>query len=78
MGIDQLAEVFRHLGKSRVPVQKAEKRLEDARQRWDAIKKSQPQVKAGVGPIQQSQGDRITQEIADFTQQVRASINVSA
>lgn len=44
--MDQLSEIFRHLGKNRVAVNKQEKRLEEARVRWDAIKKTQPQVGA--------------------------------
>ncbi|CAD7704939.1 unnamed protein product [Ostreobium quekettii] len=68
--IDQLKECFLFLGKHKVPVAKAEKRLEDARQRWDVVKKTQPQVKTDVQPIQASQGDRIQKEIEEFTLRV--------
>ena len=69
--IDQLKECFQFLGKHKVPVSKAEKRLEDVRQRWDTVKKSQPQVKTDVQPIQQTQGDRIRTEIEEFSSRVK-------
>jgi dynein heavy chain, axonemal len=68
--IDQLAETFHVLGKDKVSVNKYEKRLDEVKHRWDEIKKSQPQVKTDVEPIQLNEADRIKKDVERFATKV--------
>jgi dynein heavy chain, axonemal len=72
--IDQLHECFHTLGQEKMKdfkVKDFEKRLDEIGHKWDDIKKDQPQVKTDVEPIQQSEGERIKQEIDAYGHKVR-------
>ena len=63
--------MFKVLNRSRVPVQKQEKKLEDLFQNWRIVKQEHPNAKEAVLPIQQVEGSRIQSEIEAFTFEAR-------
>eukprot|EP00882_Tetradesmus_deserticola_P010125 GHRQ01010697.1.p1 GENE.GHRQ01010697.1~~GHRQ01010697.1.p1 ORF type:complete len:387 (+),score=127.04 GHRQ01010697.1:1021-2181(+) len=68
--IEQMKETLRVLAADKIPTGKLEKRLEDVANKWDEVKKLQPQVKSTVEPIQATQADRIRKDIDAFTTRV--------
>lgn len=69
--MDQLKEVLRHLSKSRVGVQKQEKRLEEIQRKWESVKSTFQSAKENVGPVQAIEGDRIRAQIEAFTSEAK-------
>ena len=65
--LDCIEETLHELAKHKISTSANDKRLEEARAQWEAIKKMVPDVKETVSPIQDLRGDEIKAKIATFT-----------
>ena len=65
--LDCVEETLVELAHQKISTSANDKRLEEARVQWEAIKKMVPDVKEIVSPIQDLRGDEIKAKIATFT-----------
>ena len=65
--LDCVDETLVELAHQKISTSANDKRLEEARVQWEAIKKMVPDVKEIVSPIQDLRGDEIKAKIATFT-----------
>ena len=65
--LDCIEETLHELAKHKISTSANDKRLEEARAQWEAIKKMVPDVKETVSPIQDLRGDEIKAKISAFT-----------
>jgi dynein heavy chain len=65
--LDCVEETLAELAQQKISTSANDKRLEEARAQWEAIKKMVPDVKEIVSPIQDMRGDEIKAKISTFT-----------
>ena len=68
--LDCVEETLIELAAQKISTSANDKRLEEARAQWEAIKKMVPDVKETVSPIQDLRGDEIKAKISAFTAKV--------
>ena len=68
--LDVMGEVLEEIKKDGQRTQKQEERLTAAREVWDEVKKAYPLLKENVQPAQDAEGERIKQQVRDFSTQV--------
>ena len=68
--LDCVEETLAELAAQKISTSANDKRLEEARAQWEAIKKMVPDVKETVSPIQDLRGDEIKAKISAFTAKV--------
>ena len=64
--LEQLREALSYLATQRMDTKKQLKQLDEVKTLWEDIKKQLPGVKASVGPVQTSEGDRIKDEVSTY------------